>query len=362
MNESLKLFGLRISGLLTGLIFTGLLIGIIISFVKNWIMYALILIGIGVVLTLILSALKYYIDIQFWPASVSASFSWFWSLFWFNRIRVDVPIDAIRNPVGSMAPGVLMNGSAPENSTVFLYKAESGKSYLARDTNFGKNGGAFHEIISSNSTIITISYYKQRDILYTDLKNGGFFEYASLNPNHTSAMKIMMNTKTVTETTKYLCDVKNSDSSILAGYSDFITTDWILSFENIFFGPVKENWHTGNTFQLSTDRNDRLNTLKSCLAIVANRIFRLSWTDQNLYWTNTSVYQLAADTPHLIPNTHLLVIHNTFTGQTMKNDAYISLSNDRGKYMKVDISNGNLITPYIYFNYNDHGMPISFSK
>ena len=46
----------------------------------------------------------------------------------------------------------------------------------------------------------------------------------------------------------------------------------------------------------------------------------------------------------------------------MKNDAYISLSNDRGKYMKVDISNGNLITPYIYFNYNDHGMPISFSK
>ena len=244
-----------------------------------------------------------------------------------------------------MAPGVLMDGTTPENSTAFLYKAESGKSYLARDTNFAKNGGAFYEIASSNSTTADTYWSKQKDILYTDLKNGGFFEYASLNPNHTDAMKIMMNTKTVTETTKYLCNVKNNDNNFITMYSDndFIT-DWSFGFEDLLFVSVKENWHTGNAFQHDFDINNRLNTLKYCVAIVAGKAFRLSSIPSSK-WTNTELHQLAMNTATITSATNYLLIHHT----TTKKDAYISTNGL--KYTKIDLTTGKETATTIEYDY-----------
>ena len=43
----------------------------------------------------------------------------------------------------------------------------------------------------------------QTDILYTNLKNGGFFQYPSTNSNHSSGMNIFMNTSTVNTQTIY---------------------------------------------------------------------------------------------------------------------------------------------------------------
>jgi len=126
---------MNLLGLIT---FAGLTIALVMT-IKNLggSQLGLIMILGEVGLILFLSALKYYRDTAFWLTSLS--FPWLWSLFKKNTARVDIPISAFKELVGKEAPGVLMNGTTPENSTAFLYKAISGKSYLSRDTNFEKN-------------------------------------------------------------------------------------------------------------------------------------------------------------------------------------------------------------------------------
>ena len=149
-------------------------------------------------------------------------------------------------------------------------------------------------------------------------------------------MKIMMNTKTVTETTKYLCNVKNNDNNFL--------TDWSFGFEDLLFVSVKENWHTGNAFQHDFDINNRLNTLKYCVAIVAGKAFRLSSIPSSK-WTNTELHQLAMNTATITSATNYLLIHHT----TTKKDAYISTNGL--KYTKIDLTTGKETATTIEYDY-----------
>ena len=259
-----------------------------------------------------------------------------------NTVKID--INTINKPI-STAPGVYMNGGDVNNSSAFLYKSRSGKSYLSIDTGIQKNGGAFYEVISNTATEIVVSSIRQTDILYTDLKNGGFFEYNSSNYNHTSVMQIMMNTETATETTRYACNIKNANNNFI--------TDW--SFGNglqiTSFSSITENWHTGNAFRYDLENNNANSDLTDkTIIIVAGKAFRGAWIPSP--WKNTSIYQLMMNTDKVTSATNYLLLHSHSNNQK---DGYIST--DGLKYTKIDLTTGKLTATTINYDYKTGVVP-----
>ena len=338
MNNLLDFFRIGLPALLI----LGGSLGSIILFIKGSIMYALTLLVIAVVSTLFLSAFKYYKDIKFWPESISLG--WLWSIFKKNTTRVDIPISAFKNLVGSGAPDVYMNGTTPENSTAFLYRSISGKSYLSRDTNFEKNGGAFYEIISSDNTGCKISNSKQTNILYTDLKNGGFFEYPSSDPKH-AGMEIMLNTPTVEPfVTQYASRTSNAKNNFPQGLNYGVNSNF--SFVNI-----TKNWLTGDGFEF--DKFAFMAELMSGSSlldvtfILNSTGFRNKWIAAK--WNSPGVsYLLMMNTATATSATKYLLI------DTFKGSSYIS--NDALNYNEIDPMTGQSMDNSFIYDYKT-GVP-----
>ena len=278
-----------------------------------------------------------------------------------KNITVNIAINTIKNLVGNTAPGVYMNGSSMKDSTAFLYKSKSGKSYLSTDTNPQNNGGAFYEVISNTATQIVISQTKQTDILYTDLRFGGFFEYPSDNPNHTPAMQIMMNTPTVTYMTQYACNIKNADNNFITDWN-YGSTSSMPSELLTSFCSILENWNTGNGFQLnfspidimSIFDNNGINVnnlnifIDKFVFIIAGTSFRGMWTPNE--WINNASYELMMNTPTVLPTTKYLL------ADFSKDNYYIST--DGLTYKKADLTTGELTDITFIYDYKTGNLPI----
>ena len=204
-----------------------------------------------------------------------------------------IDINKINIPVGNTAPGVYMNANSIASSTIFLYRSVSGVPYLSEDNK--NNGGAFSEVISTSfyttrnkvyydRPICKISSTKQTTMLYTNLLNGGFFEYPSANPNHTVEMAIMMNTKTLQpEVTKYASKISNSSNNF--------PTVWNYSEDGYHFFPITQNWLTETAFAF--DKNN-----PSCI-IIASVSFGAKWNPNGKL-------NIFMNTPTITPTTKYL--------------------------------------------------------
>ena len=233
-----------------------------------------------------------------------------------------IDINKINTPVGNTAPNVYMNSNSIASSTTFLYRSVSGIPYLSTDSK--NNGGAFSEVISTGFyTAKTRVYYdrpeceisskKQTSMLYTNLLNGGFFEYPSANPHHTTEMVIMMNTKTLQPgVTKYASKTSNSSNNF--------PTVWNYSEDGYHFFPITQNWLTEAAFAFDKDN-------PSCI-IIGSISF-------NAKWNPNGKLDIFMNTPTITQTTKYLY------NKKLENKFYIS--SNGSNFNEVNLSTGTIV-------------------
>ena len=180
--------------------------------------------------------------------------------------------------------------------------------------------------------------------MYTDLKNGGFFEYPSSDPKH-AGMEIMLNTPTVEPfVTQYASRTSNAKNNFPQGLNCGFSSDF--SFVNI-----TKNWLTGDGFEF--DKFAFMAELMSGSSlldvtfILNSTGFRNKWIAAK--WNSPGVsYLLMMNTATATSATKYLLI------DTFKGSSYIS--DDALNYNEIDPMTGQSMGNSFIYDYKT-GVP-----